>query len=93
MAITRVLESGRVLVPEERLTRAEALRLYTINNAFINREEKEKGNLVVGKLADMIIIDRDYLTCPASSIGQTRVMTTIVGGKVVYERKGVSSQE
>jgi predicted amidohydrolase YtcJ len=88
VALTRVLESGRVLIPEERLTREEALRLYTINNAFINREEKDKGNLVVGKLADLIIIDRDYLTCPAESIAQTRVLTTIVGGKVVYERNG-----
>src|SRR6202011_5346703 len=87
VAITRKLESGFVLVPEERLSREEALRLYTINNAFINREEKEKGNLVAGKLADMIIIDRDYLTCPADSIAQTQVLTTIVGGNVVYERK------
>jgi predicted amidohydrolase YtcJ len=87
VALTRTLESGQVLVPEERLSRTEALRLYTINNAFINREEKDKGNLVVGKLADMIIIDRDYLTCPVDTISRTQVLTTIVGGKVVFERK------
>ncbi len=87
VAITRKLESGQVLVPEERLTREEALRLYTINNAYLNHEEKEKGSLEPGKLADLIVIDQDYLTCPEDSIAQTRVLTTIVGGKVVYERK------
>ena len=76
-----------MLVPEECLTREEALRLYTINNAYLGREEKDKGTLEPGKLADFIIIDRDYLTCPASDIGNTRVLTTMVGGKVVFERK------
>ncbi len=84
-AVSRKLESGQVLVPEEALTREEALRLYTINNAYLGREEKEKGTLEAGKLADLIIIDRDYLTC--SGLGNTRVLTTIVGGRVVFERK------
>jgi predicted amidohydrolase YtcJ len=87
VAITRKVESGQVLVPEECLSREEALRLYTINNAFLGHEEKEKGTLEPGKLADLIVIDRDYLTCPASEIGNTRVLTTMVGGRVVFERK------
>jgi predicted amidohydrolase YtcJ len=86
-AITRKLESGQVLVPDEALTREEALRLYTINNAYLGHEEKDKGTLEVGKLADFILIDRDYLTCPAGDIGSTRVLATYVGGKAVYERK------
>jgi hypothetical protein len=86
-AISRKLESGLVLVPEECLSREEALRLYTINNAYLGREEKDKGTLEPGKLADLIVIDRDYLTCPVADIGNTRVLTTIVGGKVVFERK------
>jgi predicted amidohydrolase YtcJ len=86
-AISRKLESGLVLVPEECLTREEALRLYTINNAYLGREEKDKGTLEPGKLADLIVIDRDYLTCPVADIGTTRVLTTIVGGKVMFERK------
>ncbi len=88
VAITRATESGQVLVPEECLTRDEALRLYTINNAYLHHEEKDKGTLEPGKLADLILIDRDYLTCPASSIADTRVLLTIVGGRVVFERKG-----
>ncbi len=85
-AITRRTERGQVLFPEEALSREQALRLYTINNAFLHREEKEKGSLEAGKLADLIVIDRDYLTCPADSISETHVLTTIVGGKVVHGR-------
>ena len=85
VAMTRITERGTVLMPEERLNREQALRLYTINNAFINQEEKEKGSLEVGKLGDLIVIDRDYLTCPLGDIPTTKVVYTIVGGKVVYK--------
>lgn len=87
VTLTRQTERGPVLVPEERLTREQALRLYTINNAYLHHEEKEKGSLEVGKLGDCILIDRDYLTCPVEQIAGTQVLTTIVGGRVVYERK------
>ena len=65
---------------------AETLRLYTINNAYLGHEENDKGTLETGKLADFIVIDRDYLTCPAGEIGNIRVLTTIVCGKVVFEQ-------
>jgi predicted amidohydrolase YtcJ len=87
VTLARVTERGTVLTAEERLTREQALRLYTINNAYLNDEEKVKGSLEVGKLGDLIVIDRDYLTCPLGEIPGTRVLCTIVGGKVVYERK------
>jgi predicted amidohydrolase YtcJ len=87
VALTRATERGQPLVSEERLTREQAIRLYTINNAYLHHEEKEKGSLEVGKLGDLIIIDRDILNCPVDSIRGTRVLYTIVGGKVVYQRK------
>jgi predicted amidohydrolase YtcJ len=87
VAVNRDLERGGVHQPDERLTRDQAIRLYTINNAYLNREEKEKGSLEVGKLADLIVIDRDVLTCPADDIKDTKVLLTVVGGKVVYEKK------
>jgi predicted amidohydrolase YtcJ len=87
VAITRRLESGQVHQPTEALTREQAIRLYTINNAYLHREEKRKGSLEVGKLADFIIIDRDILTCPVDDIRDTRVLMTVVGGRVVYERR------
>jgi len=85
--LTRQTEPGLVLVPEEALSREQALRLYTINNAYLHHEEKDKGSLEAGKLADLIIIDRDYLTCAVDDIVSTRVLRTIVGGKTVFERK------
>jgi predicted amidohydrolase YtcJ len=87
VALTRKLEQGGVLEPGEALTREQALRLYTINNAYLHHEEKEKGSLEVGKLADLIVIDRDYLTCPVDEVRDTKVLLTVLGGKVVYERK------
>jgi predicted amidohydrolase YtcJ len=85
-AITRKTERAGVLNAEECLTREEALRLYTIDSAFICHEEKEKGTLEVGKLADFIVVDRDVLKCPADEVKDTVVLTTVVHGKVVYQR-------
>jgi len=86
--LTRLCERGTVLTPAERLTREQAIRLYTINNAYLHHEENEKGSLEVGKLADLIVIDQDLLACHLSLIPQVQVAYTIVGGKVVFERKG-----
>jgi predicted amidohydrolase YtcJ len=85
IALTRATKGVPVLVPEERLTREQVLRLYTINNAYLNHEEKEKGSLEVGKLGDLIIINEDVLTCRVNAIPETKVLYTVVGGKVVYE--------
>ena len=87
VCLTRKTEKGLVLNPEESLSREEALRLYTINNAYLHHEEKIKGSLEPGKLADLILIDRDYMTCPSEEVSQIRVLTTMVGGRVVFERK------
>lgn len=88
VALHRTTERGTELFPEEALTREQAIRLYTINNAYITHEEKAKGSLEVGKLGDLIVIDRDVLTCPAKDVAKTQVLLTVVGGQVVYERKG-----
>jgi predicted amidohydrolase YtcJ len=85
VAVTRKTEQGSVLNAAEALSREQALRLYTIHNAFLHHEENDKGSLETGRLADLIVIDRDFLTCPAEDISQTRVLYTIVGGRVVYE--------
>jgi hypothetical protein len=87
VAIHRTTERGTVLFPQEALTREQAIRLYTINNAYLTHEEKMKGSLEVGKLGDLILIDRDVLTCPAKDIASTQVLLTVVGGKIVYEKK------
>lgn len=84
MTITRQTVDGSVLVPEERITREEALRLWTINGAYGTFEENQKGSIEPGKLADMIVIDRDYLTCPVGEIKDIDPLLTVVGGKTVF---------
>ncbi len=87
VVVTRSTERGKSLNLDEALTRRQAVRLYTINNAYLHHEEKEKGSIEAGKLADLVVIDRDILTCGIEAIRDVKVQTTIVAGKVVYERK------
>lgn len=85
VAVTRRVERGGTHQPGEALSREQAVRLYSTNNAYLHHEEREKGSLEVGKLGDLILIDRDVLTCPADDIRGTIVLLTAIGGKVVYE--------
>lgn len=78
--------SDRPLHPEERITREQAIRLYTINNAFLMFQEKEKGSLEPGKLADFIVLGRDVLTCPVNEVKTIEVDRTFVGGKEIFRR-------
>jgi len=78
--------TDRPLHPEERISREQAIRLYTINNAWLTFEENEKGSLEKGKLADFIVLDRDILTCPLDEIRNIAVEETYLGGKPVYRR-------
>jgi predicted amidohydrolase YtcJ len=74
------LGTGEVLAPEERVTITEALRLYTYNGAYAGFEEKTKGALEPGKLADFIVIDRDILSVPTDQLKDVQVLETYVGG-------------
>ena len=71
---------------EQALSRAEAIRLYTINNAFLTFDEKQKGSLETGKLADFIVLEQDILTCPVDAIKDIEVRETWLGGHRVYAR-------
>jgi predicted amidohydrolase YtcJ len=83
--LTRKTERGAVHNSRERLTREQALRFYTINNARLNFEEREKGSLESGKYADLIMVDRDVSTCTEDEVRTTKVLLTMVGGKVVWK--------
>ncbi len=72
------------LHPEQAITREQALRLYTINNAFLTFEEKEKGSIETGKLADFVVLKSDILTCPLEEVRNMTVEQTYLGGKLVY---------
>ncbi len=85
-SVTRLTADGSIFYPEQNMTRAEALRSYTINNAYAAFEEEFKGSLEVGKLGDVVVIDRDILTVPDGELADARVDMTIVGGVVRYVR-------
>ena len=74
------------LHPEQALTREQALRFYTINNARILFLDDRAGSLERGQLADFIVIDTDLLSCPPDAIAKTSVLRTYLGGKLVYAR-------
>ena len=71
--------------PEEALTREQAIRFYTINNAYLHHEESWKGSIEVGKVADFALIDQDILSCPVDAIPQTIALATFVDGRLVWE--------
>jgi predicted amidohydrolase YtcJ len=86
-SVTRMAKDGKPFYPEQKMTRIEALRSYTIENAYAAFEENLKGTLEVGKLGDITVLSQDILTVPDDRILKTEVEYTIVGGKVVYQKK------
>jgi predicted amidohydrolase YtcJ len=86
--ITRKTSEGKPdggFVPKEAVSLEDAIKAYTLGAAFAGRRERQEGSLESGKLADLIIINQDLFKIPASEIGNTEVLLTMVGGKVVYE--------
>lgn len=90
MAISRQTADGGVMEPEQRISREEALRMWTLNAAHLSFEEENKGSIAPGKLADFVVISKDYLSCPIDEIKEIEVLCTVVDGRVVYS-KGDSS--
>jgi predicted amidohydrolase YtcJ len=74
-------------VPEQKITVGEALRAYTAGNAFATFDETKRGALAPGYYADVVVVDRNLFALPAESLAAARVRVTIVGGKVVYEKR------
>ncbi|MEG2144534.1 MAG: amidohydrolase family protein, partial [Oscillospiraceae bacterium] len=70
--------------PHEKVTVMEALRFYTINGAYSAFEEKTKGSITTGKLADMVVLDRDPCSIDPEELKDVCVLRTILGGKTVY---------
>jgi predicted amidohydrolase YtcJ len=85
-SVTRQTASGEAFYPEQRMTRMEALRSYTIDAAYAAFQEDRKGTLTPGKLADVTVLSRDILKVREDAIPGTEVLYTIVGGEVLYEK-------
>ncbi len=84
--VTRKMKNGQVFFGDQRMSRPEALRAYTLNGATASFEEGIKGSLTPGKLADITVLSQDIMTVPEDDILKTRVLATIVGGKVLYKK-------
>jgi len=84
--VSRKLKDGSVFYPDQRMSRMEALKSYTINTAYAAFEENTKGSLKPGKYADIVVLSKDILTIPEDEIPTAKVVYTIVAGKVRYKR-------
>jgi len=81
-SVTRRTIRGTVIHPEERVTREEAPKMHAIWGAYRQFSEKKKGSIEPGKLADLVVIDRDYLTCPEDQIRDIQPVMVIVDGRI-----------
>lgn len=86
--VTRRMNTGETFYPEQRMTREEALRSYTLANAYAAFEEEIKGSISPGKLADVVVLSHDIMRVPDEEIPQARVDLTILGGQIRYRREG-----
>ena len=82
--VSRRMNNGEVFYGDQRLSRMEALKSYTINVAYAGHEEDIKGSLEVGKLADVTVLSKDIMTIPEDEIPSTEIAYTIIGGEVMY---------
>jgi predicted amidohydrolase YtcJ len=82
--VTRDTITGGVMGSDQRISREDALRLATINNAWLMFEERTKGSIEVGKLADLVVLSADIMTVEPKLIESARALMTMVGGRIVY---------
>lgn len=85
-SITRSRSQGEPLYPNQRVTREEALRMHTSWAAYLQFSEEERGSIEVGKLGDLVVIDRDYFECREDEIKAIEPVMTIIAGEVAYQR-------
>ena len=87
VCVNRTSETGQNLGQSQKISVMDAIKVYTWNGAYITFEEDIKGSIEPGKLADMVVLDTDILTCDPDDIAKTKVLTTIIDGEVVYQRE------
>jgi predicted amidohydrolase YtcJ len=85
-SVSRKLKDGSVFYPDQRMSRMEALKSYTINGAYAAFEETNRGSLMPGEYADVTVLSKDIMTIPEDQIPTAKVVYTIVGGKIMYAR-------
>ncbi|MSQ53381.1 MAG: amidohydrolase [Betaproteobacteria bacterium] len=86
-AIARTTDTGELVAPAQKLSREQALRAMTMHGAYLTFEEKQKGSIEKGKYADLVVIREDFMTMPEERIKDIAPLMTLVGGRIVHERK------
>lgn len=86
-SVTRKMKDGAAFYPEQRMTREEALRSYTLHAAYAAFEEDIKGSITPGKLADIVVLSKDIMRVPADEIRSARVDLTMLGGRIHWRRE------
>jgi predicted amidohydrolase YtcJ len=86
VAVSRKTESGQVIGDDQHVTREEALRMMTLDAAYLTFDETSRGSLEVGKLGDLVVLSDDLLTCPEDDIKDIVAETTVIAGRVAYQR-------
>ena len=84
-------DDGPSFLPDERLSVDAAVRSFTSGAAYVNRLDDLTGDLTVGKLADLIVLDRDLMAADPAALCEARVLLTLVGGAVVHEHPDLDS--
>ena len=92
-SVVRLMNNGEAFYPEQAMTVREALYSYTLGNAYSAFEEDHKGSITPGKLADLVVIDRNLVAIDPAQIGQTQVELTLVGGQITYDKSEQDRQE
>jgi hypothetical protein len=87
--VTRMMDTGEAFYPDQKMSRLEGLRSYTLNAAYAAFEDDIKGSLTVGKLADITVLTKDIMTVPDAELPTTEIAYTIIGGEVVYTGGGM----
>lgn len=87
VAVTRKMDEGKELGPEQRISVEQALRAYPLNGAYSTFEDYIKGSIRTGKLADFAVLSGDPTAVPLEKIGDIFVEMTIIGGRIVYVKK------
>jgi hypothetical protein len=86
IAVSRKDDQGHIHGAQQKLSRLDALRCITTSAAWLSFDEQRLGSLEKGKLADFVVIDRDYLACPESEIKSIKPLRTVLGGRTVFAR-------
>jgi predicted amidohydrolase YtcJ len=88
VAVTRRTQGGAAIGPEQAVSSEEALRMMTVNAAYLSFEQHPKGSIEVGKLAELAILSDDFMAYPADRIKDIRAVLTVLGGQVVHHAAG-----